>query len=121
MGTRAPSNKKTVSRREFLRLSAVLAGLAAMKPGRSLVAAPTLPRPRVVHTYCERAVDWDFGTSWWGNHVDQSVVSEMVDRGVMELTGRKTRVDAWRALLPNYVSGQRVAIKVNLNLSLIHI
>ena len=39
----------------------------------------------------------------------------MVDRGVMELTGRKTRADAWRALIPNYVSGQRVAIKANLN------
>ena len=100
MGTRARSNKKTVSRREFLRLSAVLAGLAALKPGRSLVAAPTLPRPTVVHTYCERAVDWDFVTGLWGAHVYQDVVSDMVDRGVLELTGRKTRVDAWRALIP---------------------
>ena len=104
-----------VSRREFLRLSAVLAGLAAMRPGRSLVAAPSLPRPRVVHTYCERAVDWGFVTGWWGDHVDQDVVNDMVDRGVMELTGRKTRADAWRALIPNYVSGQRVAIKANFN------
>ena len=86
-----------------------------MKPGRSLVAAPSLPRPTVVHTYCERAANWDFVTGWWGAHVYQDVVSDMVDRGVMELTGRKTRVDAWRALIPNYVSGQRVAIKANFN------
>jgi len=115
MATCAGSNKKMVSRREFLRLSGILAGLAAMRQGRSLVAAPTLPRPTVVHTYCERAANWDFATGWWGAHVDQDVVSDMVDRGVMELTGRKTRADAWRALIPNYVSGQRVAIKVNLN------
>jgi uncharacterized protein (DUF362 family) len=43
------------------------------------------------------------------------VVDEMVDRGVMELTGRTTRVAAWQALIPDYVPGQRVAIKVNLN------
>ena len=104
-----------VSRREFLRLSALLAGLAAIKPDRSLVAAPTLPKPKVVHTYCDRAVDWDFSTGWYGDYVDQTVVSQMVDRGLMELTGRKSREDAWKALIPNYQSGQRVAIKANFN------
>jgi uncharacterized protein (DUF362 family) len=104
-----------VSRREFLRLSALLAGLAAIKPERSLVAAPSLPKPKVVHTYCDRAADWDFSTGWYGDYVDQAAVSQMVDRGLMELTGRKSRADAWRTLIPNYESGQRVAIKANFN------
>jgi uncharacterized protein (DUF362 family) len=104
-----------VSRRGFLKLSALLAGLAALKPYKSLVAAPSLDKPKVVHIYCERATDWNFLSGWWGNHVIQGVVSEMVDRGVMELTGRKTRVDAWSALIPDYVPGQRVAIKANFN------
>jgi uncharacterized protein (DUF362 family) len=104
-----------LSRREFLKLSAILAGLAALKPHEGLVAAPSLDNPKVVHVYCERATDWDFLSGWWGNHVNQGVVSEMVDRGLMELTGRNSRAAAWQALLPNYVTGQRVAIKVNFN------
>ena len=104
-----------ISRREFLRLSALLAGLAAIRPERSLVAAPSPPKPRVIHTYCDRAANWDFSTGWYGDYVDQTVVSQMVDRGLMELIGRSSRADAWRALIPNYESGQRVAIKANFN------
>jgi len=47
--------------------------------------------------------------------VDQDVVYQMVDQGVMHLTGTTTRAAAWEALMPNYVPAQRVAIKVNLN------
>lgn len=104
-----------LSRRQFLKLSALLAGVAALKPSGNLVAAPSLGKPKVVHVYCQRATDWNFLTGWWGDHVDQGVVSNMVDRGLMELTGRRSRAAAWQALLPDYVSGQRVAIKVNLN------
>jgi hypothetical protein len=39
----------------------------------------------------------------------------MVDRGLLTLTGASTVPDAWRALLPNYHSGQKIAIKVNFN------
>ena len=110
-----PRREANLSRRQFLKLSALLTGVAALKPYQNLLAAPSLDKPTVVHTYCERAANWDFATGWWGAHVDQDVVSDMVDRGVMELTGRKTRADAWRALIPGYVPGQKVAIKVNLN------
>jgi len=104
-----------LSRRQFLRLSALLASLAAIKPYKSLLAAPSPDKPKVVHVYCQRATDWDFLSGWWGDHVNQGVVSNMVDRGVMELTGRRSRAAAWQALLPDYAPGQRVAIKVNLN------
>ncbi len=104
-----------LSRKKFLQLSALLAGLAALRPQKSLVASPGLPRPRVIHTYCPRAATWDFSTGWWGDHVDQDVVTEMVKRGLMELTGRNAQADAWKALIPSYVSGERVAIKVNFN------
>jgi len=104
-----------LSRKKFFQLSALLAGLAALKPNRSLVAAPRLPRPRVVHTYCPIAATWDFSTGWWGDYVDQGVVTEMVTRGLTELTGQSSLADAWNALIPNYVSGERVAIKVNFN------
>lgn len=107
--------KAKLSRREFLKLSALLAGLATVRTNSTAGAAPSLDKPKVVHVYSERATDWNFLSGWWGNHVNQDVVSKMVDRGVMELTGRKTRVDAWSALIPDYVPGQRVAIKVNFN------
>jgi uncharacterized protein (DUF362 family) len=98
-----------------MRLSALLAGLAALEPHRSLVASASRGRPWVVHAYCQRATDWDFLSGWWGSYVNQDVVNEMVDRGVMELTGRNGRAAAWQALFPDYVAGQRVAIKVNFN------
>ena len=47
--------------------------------------------------------------------MSQGTVDQMVDRGLMELTGTASRAAAWRALLPAYVPGQRIAIKVNLN------
>jgi uncharacterized protein (DUF362 family) len=104
-----------VSRRQFLRLSGLLAGLAALKPRLSLVAATGATKPKVVHVYCPQATDWDFSSGWWGDHVDQGAVSQMVDRGVMELAGRGTRGDAWGTLIPGYTPGERVAIKVNFN------
>jgi len=104
-----------LSRRQFLKLSALLAGVAALKPSRNLAAAPGPGKPKVVHVYCQRATDWNFLTGWWCDHVDQGVVNKMVDRGLMELTGRRSRAAAWQALLPDYAPSQRVAIKVNLN------
>jgi hypothetical protein len=105
---------KSISRRQFFRLSGLLAGLAALRPGEG-VAQLSLAKPRVVHTCCSRAASWDFLSGWYGDFVDQTLVSGMVDRGVMELTGRRSRQEAWQALIPEYAPGQKVAIKVNLN------
>ncbi|MGQ9626034.1 MAG: DUF362 domain-containing protein [Anaerolineae bacterium] len=70
---------------------------------------------RVVHVHSTSATFWDFGSNYYGNYVRQDVVNNMVDRGVMELTGTSTVANAWRALLPNYQSGKKIAIKVNFN------
>jgi uncharacterized protein (DUF362 family) len=110
--TRLPGS---VTRRQFFTLSGLLAGLAALGRRAPVVAAPGETKPKVVHVYSTRATNWNFFTGWWGDHVNQGVVSQMVDRGLMELTRRSSRVAAWSALLPRYIPGQRVAIKVNLN------
>ncbi len=112
-GTR-PTHKPSLSRRDFLKLWGLLAGILALNPSWSPKTRASSSKPRVVHTYCARATKWDFSTGWWGDHVDQGLVDEMVDRGVMELTGRPSLVGAWQALLPGYGAAQRVAIKVNL-------
>ena len=72
-------------------------------------------RPKVVHVMSAAATDWDFGDDWYGDHVNQEVVDEMTDVGLMQLTNTSGRAEAWQTLLPNYQSGQRIAIKVNLN------
>jgi len=77
---------------------------------------PSLPPPdsRVVHVHSNSATFWSGQTDYW-NYVDQGVVNNMVDQGLMALTGASSTADAWQALLPNYRVGQGIAIKVNLN------
>jgi uncharacterized protein (DUF362 family) len=70
--------------------------------------------PRVVHVHAPDATDWSGQTDFW-NHVDASVVDRMVDEGIQALTGETTVKAAWQTLLPDYVPGEVVAIKVNLN------
>lgn len=82
-------------------------------PSPSLTPSPPVAG-KVVHVHSEEATHWNGETDYW-NHVDQDVVKEMVDRGMMVLTGTSTVADAWRALLPNYQVGQGIAIKVNFN------
>ncbi|MCK5198762.1 MAG: DUF362 domain-containing protein [Spirochaetales bacterium] len=70
---------------------------------------------RVVHTYSSNATSWDFDTEYYGNHVSQTVVDDMVNRGIKELTGKLTVSQAWQSLIPGYSSGKTIAIKVNFN------
>ncbi|MEJ5308887.1 MAG: DUF362 domain-containing protein [Anaerolineae bacterium] len=70
---------------------------------------------RVVHVHSNNATNWDYGNSYYGNYVNQSVVNTMVDRGVMDLTGAASVAQAWQTLVPGYVPGKAIAIKVNFN------
>jgi hypothetical protein len=71
---------------------------------------------KVIHMHSTRATHWnaDTETDYW-NHVDQAVVTDMVNQGLMALTRTVTVPDAWRTLVPDYQPGQKVAIKVNFN------
>lgn len=71
-------------------------------------------RGKVVHVHSDSATDWAGESDYW-NHVDQGVVNEMVDQGLMELTQAPSVADAWRALIPAYHPGEKIAIKVNFN------
>jgi len=87
-----------------------------MKPQAYLpLAMKRHPRPKVVHVHASAATFWDFQTGWYGEHVDQGVVNEMVERGLMELTGRDSVAGAWGMMLPGYAPGRKIAVKVNLN------
>ena len=83
--------------------SSVAAGVSAAYPGR------------VIHVHSPNATSWDFSSGWYGDYVDQAIANDMVDQGVMALTNATTVANAWRAVLPAYVVGQKIAIKINLN------
>lgn len=70
--------------------------------------------PKVVHVRDTDATSWNGSSNYYWQYVNQSVVTTMVDQGVIALTGASTRADAWRALLPHYSAG-KVAIKINFN------
>lgn len=76
---------------------------------------PSVHGARVVHVHDLDATDWDFSTGYYGDYVDQDVVDEMVDQGVMALTSTSSVAEAWRQLIPDYQPGKALAIKVNFN------
>ncbi len=94
---------------------------AQATPTATATPVPTRPPnpspisdPTVVHVHDTAATSWSGQTDFW-NYVDQGAVYEMVDQGMMALTGTSSVAAAWQALLPNYQPGQSIAIKVNLN------
>lgn len=125
-----------VTRREFLTGAAVAAGCLTVSAAHRLLgvapdataAEPELapqaylplvmkryPPVSVIHVHAADATNWDFSTGLYWQHVDQDVVDGMVERGLMELTGTGSVTAAWAAILPSYLPGQKIAIKVNLN------
>jgi len=73
------------------------------------------PNPgKVVHVRNSAATSWTGETDYW-NYLDQAAVDSMVDQGLLELTGTTTVLEAWQQLIPDYQTGQKVAIKVNFN------
>lgn len=80
-----------------------------------------LPKPRIVHVRDADATNWN-GTGFFYNAVDQDVVNSMVQTGLQLLTSQDSWADIWSALFERvhpggYSIGQKIAIKVNLNMS----
>ncbi len=136
--------RTAITRRQFLKaMLAAISGLAisakeSTLPGWAQSGPPPLHLPiimkhsgaidlrgRVVHLYAPSVTNWDFNNShYYGRTqasgvvgVSQPVVDAMVDRGVTALLGlQPTAVtEAWNRLTPDYVAGDKIAIKINLN------
>lgn len=69
----------------------------------------------VVQVHNNKATNWDYKTGWYGDYVDQDVIDQMVEAGMLRFTGKLTLVEAWRSILPHYKPGQKIAIKENFN------
>jgi hypothetical protein len=75
--------------------------------------------PVVVHVRDADATSWT-GTGWYGDAVNQSVVSAMVQNGLQTLTGQSSWAAIWAHLFTSvqpagYQVGQKIAVKVNFN------
>ena len=81
---------------------------------QTIPAANRLDSPhRVVSIHDSRASTWT-GDGNPHTTLNQTAITEMVDRGVMALTGKPTAIESWEFLIP-YETGQAVAIKLNFN------
>jgi hypothetical protein len=86
---------------------------------------------KVVWVWNPDCTDWDGSNYWWsrdgnGNplHVDQDVLEQMFSDGIQGLTDTTNDSDAWYNLFNwfnngqgGYSSGEKIAIKINLNSS----
>lgn len=107
--TRTPTSSRTATGTAMKTSTPAATPTHSQTPG-----VPPVLRGRVVHTHSVNATSWAGQTDYW-NYVNQNVVNNMVDQGVMAFTGTTTVADAWRTLLPNYRAGQKIAIKASFN------
>lgn len=88
---------------------------ATVTPTATATPTGTPSVSRVVHVHSDAVTSWDFSTGWYGDYVNQSIVNDMVDEGLKQLTGQSTVAAAWQTLLPDYAPGKAIAVKVNFN------
>jgi hypothetical protein len=85
---------------------------------------------RVVWSYNPEATNWDGKTGyWWSDiNINSIVVEKMMSETVQKLTGCESNTVAWDSLFRyfnrqhlkgnvGYISGQKIAIKINMNTS----
>ena len=111
---------KAVSRREFFKKSALIAGgilgyALGTKSRHTHSYTPGVTGNRVVWVHDENATFWDGVTGYYGDYVDQSRVNAMMEKGITELTGESSGVSAWQQIIPDYSPGEKIAIKININ------
>jgi uncharacterized protein (DUF362 family) len=112
--------KRGITRREFIKVtSSALLGLAVTphvlgeKRGEGEIFQ--IPPHRVVGVHNDNGNVWDFVTDYYWNFVQRDVVNAMVERGVEELTNKSTVLEAWQEIMSSYQTGDKIAIKINVN------
>ena len=108
---KTPKDPSGISRRDFLRTTAIGAAVAATGPlaaGVSSAGAATPPAPGKV----VKATVVDVRSPKWrvDGEVDAAFVRTMIDAGMARLTGKKTLADAWGQVAK---PGETVGVKFN--------
>ncbi len=116
--TSTPTNTPTATSTPTRTPTATPTQTRTATPTQTPTATPTrIPTSllgKVIHLHSNSATTWG-GQSDYYNYVNQAKVAEMINRGVMALTGAATVGDAFHALLPYYQPGQGIALKVSFN------
>jgi ribosomal protein S18 acetylase RimI-like enzyme len=73
----------------------------------------------VISVQNEAATNWDYKGENHLDYINQEVVDQMVDQGILKLTGMGDLTDAWKRIMVGYVAGDKIAIKPNFN-NIIH-
>lgn len=94
-------HRDTVSRRDVLK--GLAAGIAASVVPPGLAAPQEDARARVVRVECGRV--------WANGRRDPEAIAEMIDRGLVALTGKASGGEAWTSLLG---PSRRIGLKINL-------
>jgi hypothetical protein len=71
---------------------------------------------KVVHVHDSRVTTWtpSSNANYW-DYVNQDIVNQMVDNGLLRTTGAASVAQAWSSLLPGYAAGKKIAIKASFN------
>ncbi len=129
-------NSSGINRRNFLKTSACAAlvsnkGLLALSGNKSSTTS------RVVRIHDKNAtMPWDYTANapWdhtvepnpekgitektaerYFDYINEDIVAEMLNKGLLELTGADSSREAWKDLLPGFSISDKITLKVNLN------
>jgi len=102
-----PSNC-SLSRRSFLKSSALTAAMLAVKPSALLAGASQPPGPKSTVAVTEnlKAIDNNY-------KIDPKRVRTMVDEGIKTLTDTKSAKEGWLKIFPNLHEKEVIGLKVN--------
>ena len=113
---------------EPTRPTATIQPTARPTPAAPLGVGKGIHPGRVVWTHNPQATSWDGVTGYWweARYTDQSAVSAMLSKALQALTGQPGDGPAWQALFKyyndthgrkgvEYRTGEKVAVKINLN------
>src|SRR5512133_683479 len=105
--------RHSMNRRSFIAVLiaafAALAGLVSIRLHKSNFVRKLPEKSRVVSAFHPNASSAGKGLD--NTDLDESIVRQMVNAGVLAFTGEKDLKRAWRAIIPD--PGKKVAIKIN--------
>ncbi len=70
---------------------------------------------RVVSVYAANAIDGNRASFPYVDSIDPGIVGEMLNKGLMELTEKRSAESAWKCIFDSYKDGDTIAIKPNFN------
>ena len=113
---RQRAHLRKLSRREFFRgTTGAAAGAALGMSAFGQNPVGPLRGPRVVRAFDQNATSWDYQANYYFDFIDQAAVDAMFQEGLQSLTHASNPLEACHRMMPTYVHGDLIAIKLNMN------